>query len=383
MRVQRIIAITLVLLFQKQQPQVWGFSVANNDRARRTTKTTRSRISTTSPTSRNAHEDKNHPNNSEDNIVDRRDFFKETVSGITTATVLTTATMGQPLTAVAAAATTKYGSSPDRPVAVIGANGRTGMEVVQALAKQGIYTVTFTRTGKDPFHLVKLPPNLKEYVQHYDQGGNGSGGAVVMPNEASLREAVEATHASALVYCASASKQGGTAAQVDGQGVGVAAKVAQQAGARLVVLSALAVDRPNSKSYQITNTIGGNFNGIMDAKRAGEDLVRASSTLQDYIILRPGVLLSGKGSGMASDLELNQGDTIGGGLSRDELAQLVVAALQTPVTGVTVEAYRKKTATKLQPEFAIPSGRELTSNTYVGLFEKALPDQGGMPYLPK
>jgi hypothetical protein len=305
-----------------------------------------------------------------ENMEHRRDFLlSQAGRAITGAWVLS----NQPWLA-GAASFRKFENSLDRPVAVIGANGRTGMEVVQALARQGLYTVTFTRTGADPFRLVKLPPDLKTYVQHYEQ-------PVALPSEESLRDAVTSCHASALIYCASASRQGGTSFQVDDVGVGVAAKISDEAKARLVVISALAVDRPESKSYQITNTIGGNFNGIMDAKRQGEDKVRKAT--KDYIILRPGVLLSGKGSGSASDLELNQGDTIGGGLTRDELAQLAVAALQCSKSGITVEAYRKKTATKLQPEFQMPSERELRSETYVGLFDKALPDEKGMPYLPR
>lgn len=303
--------------------------------------------------------------------VDRRDFVLSAVGRVMTAAALATWSPSAAL-----AASSNLGDSPDHPVAVIGAGGRTGMEVVQALAKQGIYSVTFTRTGNDPFRLVKLPPNLKPFVEHYEI-------PVALPSKDALQTAMSASHASALIYCASASKQGGTASQVDDLGVGVAAEVAQARKARLVVLSALAVDRPDSKSFQITNTIGGNFNGIMDAKRQGEDKVRQIMK-KNYVILRPGFLLSGKGSGSAQDLELNQGDTIGGGLSRDELAQLAVAALQIPnLDGITVEAYRKKTATKLQPAFTIPSGRELSSDTYVGLFEKALADEAGMPYLPK
>ena len=307
--------------------------------------------------------------NDEDRTLERRDFLLSSASrGAVGAWTL----CNRP--SVVGATSLRFENSLERPVAVIGANGRTGMEVVQALARQGLYAVTFTRTGTDPFRLVKLPPDLKTYVRHYEK-------AVALPSEESFRDAVMSCHASALIYCASASKQGGTSSQVDDEGVGVAAKIAKEANGRLVVISALAVDRPDSKSYQITNTIGGNYNGIMDAKRHGEEKVR--KTTKNYIIIRPGVLLSGKGSGSASDLELNQGDTIGGGLSRDELAQLAVAALQTTQSGVTVEAYRKKTATKLQPEFLFPSGRELSSDNYVGLFAKALPDEGGMPYLPK
>ena len=304
----------------------------------------------------------------DDEILERRDFLLSSASRVS----LGAWTLcNQPT--VAGATSWRFENSLERPVAVIGANGRTGMEVVQALARSGLYTVTFTRTGTDPFRLVKLPPDLKDYVRHYDQ-------AVALPSEESIRNAVMSCHVSALIYCASASKQGGTSSQVDDEGVGVAAKIAKEANARLVVISALAVDRPDSKSYQITNTIGGNYNGIMDAKRHGEEKVR--KTTKNYIIIRPGVLLSGKGTGSASDLELNQGDMIGGGISRDELAQLAVAALQSTQCGVTVEAYRKKTATKLQPEFLIPSGRELSSDNYVKLFDKAFPDEGGMPYLP-
>jgi hypothetical protein len=68
-------------------------------------------------------------------------------------------------------------------------------------------------------------------------------------------------------------------------------------------------------------------------------------------------------------LELNQGDTVGGGLSRDELAGIVVGAIQNRASakrsgskgeGITVEAYRKATAQKLERQYVVPSGNELT-----------------------
>jgi dTDP-4-dehydrorhamnose reductase len=308
-------------------------------------------------------------------VLDRRGFVLST-AGRAMAVTAAVASASPPSVALAAAAS-YLGDSPDRPVAVIGAGGKTGMEVTQALAKQGIYTVTLTRTGLNPFRMVKLPETLKPYVQHYEA-------PVALPSKDAFQEAMTSTHASALIYCASASRQGGSSSQVDDLGVGTAAEVAQALKARLVVISALAVDRPDSKTFQMTNTIGGNFNGIMDAKRLGEDKVRQVMKNKNYVIIRPGFLMSGKGSGSAADLELNQGDTVGGGISRDELAQLAVAALQIPSKdGITVEAYRKKTATKLQPEFKVPSGKELSADTYVGMFQKALVDEAGMPYLPK
>ena len=256
------------------------------------------------------------------------------------------------------------GNGPDRPVAVLGASGRAGMEVVRALANEGLYTVSMTRTGIDPYRVVKLPEATKAYITHYPEKVN-------VVAQQSVEDAIAATHASAIIFCASASKQGGTAFEVDDQGVGNAAMVAKKLGARLVVISALAVDRPDSKSFQITNTLGGNLNGIMDAKLQGEEKVRKIlSGTKDYVIVRPGVLLNGKstlGLGV-NGVEVNQGDTVGGGLSRDELAGVVVGALKSGIKGTTVEVYRRSTATKLQPEFVVPSGREKTANSYPALF---------------
>ena len=110
----------------------------------------------------------------------------------------------------------------------------------------------------------------------------------------------------------------------------------------------------------------------MDAKYNGEVKTRKilSSGKTDYVIVRPGVLLNGKTTTGPVGLELNQGDTIGGGLSRDELAGVVVGAIQSRALalskpkkggqGITVEAYRKSTAQKLEKQFSIPSGNELT-----------------------
>lgn len=242
------------------------------------------------------------------------------------------------------------------------------MEVAKALGKAGLFTCTMSRTGRNPFQVVKLKDDIKSYISHYDD-------PVDVIVEDSLRSALTSVKASAVVYCASASKQGGTAFQVDDGGVANAAKVASELGARFVLISALAVDRPDSKSYKITNSIGGNFDKIMDAKKLGEDKVRKIfSKSKDYIIIRSGVLMNGKTTNGASDIELNQGDTIGGGLSRDELAALAVGALQSGKTGLTVEVYRTKTHTKLQPEFPPSSGNEQYSQEYTGLFQKAKSD---------
>jgi hypothetical protein len=53
-----------------------------------------------------------------------------------------------------------------------------------------------------------------------------------------------------------------------------------------------------------------------------------------------------------------------GGLSRDELAGFVAGAILSKMRGITVEAYRKSTRTKLQPDYVVPSGNELAASTY-------------------
>lgn len=315
----------------------------------------------------------------DDVLVDstrRRDVFRRILAagGISSSIVLTAGTC-QPTTAVASAGSTQsqpYGT-PDKPVLILGGNGRTGMQVVESLASgsvgQAMHVVVTTRTGKDPFAKIKLPTDTKDYIASYSD-------SVDVRSLDSIMKAVKDTNAGAIVFAASASKSGGNAAQVDGDGPTNAAKAAKATGAKLVLVSALALDRPDSKSYQITNTMGGFIDKIMDEKLRGEEDVRniMGRGKGDYAIVRPGPLFSGKSKNGAVDIELNQGDTVGGGLSRDELAGIVVGALQAEVRGVTVECYRSKTATALQPDFFVPSGNELRASSYAGLFDGAKKD---------
>lgn len=265
----------------------------------------------------------------------------------------------------------------DGPVVLIlGAGGRTGMAVADAATAAGLRTVTTTRTGADPFRVVRLPPASRERLSHLDAPVDVTSPPSEL--EAALRRATP----TAVVFAASASKVGGDARRVDAEGAANAALAAHAVGARFVLVSALAVDRPSSKSYRVTNDMGGYVDKIMDRKREGEDRVREIyRDTGDYVIVRPGVLLSGKTRNGAADVELNQGDTVGGGLSRDELAGVVVGTLMSPPSpkkdergGVTVEAYRRSTRTALQPEFPSPSGNELSGETYAALFDKAKRD---------
>jgi hypothetical protein len=228
-----------------------------------------------------------------------------------------------------------------------------------------MHAVTLSRSGRDPYQIIKLPTATKDHLQHKDEPFD------VRDSQATISASLRALSPSVVVYAASASKQGGNSFEVDDAGVEKVAMACKEIGAVFVLISALAVDRPDSKSYHITNTLGGNYQGIMEAKYNGEVKTRKifASGKSDYVIVRPGVLLNGKTTAGPAGIELNQGDTIGGGLSRDELAGVVVGAIQSRALafnkpkqggqGITVEAYRKSTAQKLEKKFSIPSGNEL------------------------
>jgi len=257
--------------------------------------------------------------------------------------------------------------TPEHPIVIVGGGGRTGMAVAEAIADPNfgnMHAITTSRTGRDPFQIIKLPQGIKDHLRNQDDPFD------VRNSQESISASIQSMKPSVVVYAASASRQGGDSVEVDDIGVEKVARACNDIGAIFILISALAVDRPESKSFQITNTLGGKYNGIMDAKYNGEMKTRKifSKGKSDYVIVRPGVLLNGKSITGPVGLELNQGDTIGGGLSRDELAGIVVGAIQNRALalankskkgGITVEAYRKKTAQTLEKKYTIPSGNEL------------------------
>eukprot|EP00580_Thalassiosira_gravida_P012057 CAMPEP_0201651250 /NCGR_PEP_ID=MMETSP0493-20130528/42708_1 /ASSEMBLY_ACC=CAM_ASM_000838 /TAXON_ID=420259 /ORGANISM="Thalassiosira gravida, Strain GMp14c1" /LENGTH=365 /DNA_ID=CAMNT_0048127549 /DNA_START=92 /DNA_END=1189 /DNA_ORIENTATION=- len=295
---------------------------------------------------------------SSENDPSRRKFILDNANRILLSSSIVSSAMVGKTPPAAASSEVSALYSAERPVAILGGGGRTGKEVAAALAKGGLFGIAMTRTGKSPV----LPGYTKDFVQPYSEPVN-------VCDADGLIKAMQAVHASAIVYCASASGKGGTAFEVDDIGVANAAAAAKALGARFVLVSALGVDRPDSKGYKMTNSLGGNYDKIMDAKRQGEEKTRSVlAKSKNYMIIRPGPLLGVKGKGGAADIELNQGDIIGGGISRDELAGVVVGALLSERKGATVEVYRTKTRQKIQPEFDPVSGNEVTADTYVELF---------------
>jgi uncharacterized protein YbjT (DUF2867 family) len=186
----------------------------------------------------------------------------------------------------------------------------------------------------------------------------------------------------AVIFAASASKQGGSPSVVDNLGLVNVAKACIEANVpHLVVVSSGAVTKPASPVYQFLNLFG----KIMEEKIKGEDAVRKlyaeNNSNLTYTIIRPGGLTLDPPRG-AGAIELNQGDTKSGRLARADVAALCVESLAYPEsTGkTTFECYDADTgaplatvglsniAKKKTDGEAFVSGFERRGDTYKDLF---------------
>ena len=156
-----------------------------------------------------------------------------------------------------------------------------------------------------------------------------------------------------------------------------------------MIVSSGAVTQPNSPVYKFLNLFG----NIMAEKIVGEDRVRALYAAQPdgglgYTIVRPGGLTLEPARGAAA-LELNQGDTKSGRISRADVAALCVECVGARAASrATFECYEADTAKPLQtvgvsnilkqrnaegaPAFV--SGRECRGDSYGALFAQLEPD---------
>lgn len=136
---------------------------------------------------------------------------------------------------------------------------------------------------------------------------------------------------------------------VDYEGVANLVKATQWSGVkRFILISSIAVTHPEHPLNR--------FGKILDWKRRSEEVLRQSRL--DYIIIRPGGLIDEPGGGRG--LIFSQGDQILGTLSREDLAEICLQALQHPnLSRVTFEA--------------VNADKKRRSN-WVGLFAPLLPD---------
>lgn len=252
--------------------------------------------------------------------VTRRDLLSTTFTASILA-VATSTTSAAPASAVA---------TNNQSICVIGANGKTGTACVQACLERSIPVTATSRSG-----IYNADDSIASKVCD-----------VTQPDTIARAVAKQ----SAVIFAASASKQGGTPALVDNQGLVNVATACLAAGtAHLVIVSSGGVSKPDSPVYKFLNIFG----GIMEQKIQGEDAVRElyknNRDGLTYTIIRPGGLTIEEPVGV-SGLELNQGDTKSGRISRADVAALCVEAIRYPdLTGAaTFECYNADTAKPLQ-----------------------------------
>mmetsp|Transcript_17837 Transcript_17837/g.60626 ORF Transcript_17837/g.60626 Transcript_17837/m.60626 type:complete len:340 (-) Transcript_17837:87-1106(-) len=237
-------------------------------------------------------------------------------------------------------------------VVVVGARGRTGKLVQDYLLAKGATVISGTRDGS----VV---------------GDATRGVAADVTNLSTLEAAVKG--ADAVIFCASASKKGGNAKQVDNVGVqNIASACVSQKVPRLVVVSSAAVSKPDSVGYKVTNLFG----GIMTQKYEGEQALRsvyASTPELHYTIVRPGGLKDGPPEGPAA-LELNQGDDFIGEVTRADVAAAAAEASINYADDVTFELYSIKTRSPTLSKQRPPTGLEKRAETWPALLEGLKPD---------
>jgi len=295
----------------------------------------------------------------QENEKTRREFFN--VASLTSATGFFSA-------AFAALPGVAKADNLQGPVTVIGANGRTGFECVKALQERSVKVRACTRTGA-------FRGESSKFVEPFACD-------VTLP--ATIGTAVQG--ASAVIFAASASKEGGTPAVVDNAGLVAVAKACIDAKVKqLVIVSSGAVTKPSSPVFLFLNLFG----KIMEEKIRGEDAVRelyavgspAEKEGLSYTVVRPGGLTEEESLGSVAALELNQGDTKSGRIARADVANICVEALYYPqLTGrTTFECYNADTGAplasvgisnimKAKTEGDFVSGRECLGSSWKELF---------------
>jgi uncharacterized protein YbjT (DUF2867 family) len=198
-------------------------------------------------------------------------------------------------------------------IIVAGGTGRTGQIIVNKLVANGVH----------PHVLVRDIPKANTLF-----------GAAVTLHAADVRdletliEPLQGVDAliSAVGTCTPVG--GNCPRRVDYEGVVNLVQAAQRTGVRrFILISSIAVTHPEHPLNR--------FGKILDCKLKGEDVLRQSGL--DYTIIRPGGLTDKPGGSNA--LIFGQGDQITGMLSRDDLAEICLQALQHPhLSRVTFEA---------------------------------------------
>ena len=185
---------------------------------------------------------------------------------------------------------------------VAGATGGVGQQIVSKLLRRNEHVRALVRD------LTKARALLGENLE------------LVEGDARRIDSANEAVQGVQVVICALGARPGNdqnTPEQVDYEGVRNLVMAAQTAGVqRFVLVSSLAVTKPDHPLNQ--------YDRILDWKLKGEDALRSSGLV--YTIVRPGGLMDAPGG--ATALQFDQGDRITGRISRADVAEVVLQALE-------------------------------------------------------
>lgn len=238
------------------------------------------------------------PNNKD---LGRRDLLTNTATAIVAAS-----TWSSPGVAVAAGA-----GGNVKPIAILGASGKTGALCVAACLRRGIPVRALTRSGEWP------PTDKKISLTAVNFDGNIVDNPLLTIAACDVKDAtsldINLAGCRGVIYAASASKKGGNSKEIDFDGVVAAADACVKNGvSRYVLLSSGGTTRPNSLGFKFTEMA---VAGIMTNKRLGEvgmNDVFANSKSSSYTIVRPGGLDEPKQNIIngPSALEISQGDVL-------------------------------------------------------------------------
>ena len=299
------------------------------------------------------------------NSIKRRSFLVTTAAGVIGVSIRPSPVRGDNTIV-------KSSINPKKSICVIGANGKTGSECVGFCNKNKLDVIATSRSG---MYTGVYTPTIQSVCD------------VTVPS--TIQSVVRGCRV--VIFAASASKSGGTPSAVDNAGLVNVAKICiDEQVPHLVIISSGGVSKPDSPVYKFLNIFG----RIMEEKIKGENTVRAlyassatsgSDTRSSctYTIVRPGGLTEEMEKGVGS-LELNQGDTKSGRISRADVASLCIEATNFPqmTGGTTFECYDANTAktlgsvgvsnilkkTNTDQDSVLMSGKERRGTTFSNIF---------------
>lgn len=190
-------------------------------------------------------------------------------------------------------------------VFVIGATGGVGRRLLPLLHEQD-YEVTGTHRSPDAADAIR---GAGATPVHFDLA---AGSIEALEEQMRGHDAV--------VFCAGAGGAAGDVNVIDGEGPAKAAAAATGAGIKRFVLVSVFMD-----AWRGRESPGEGFEAYMRAKRAADVSVAAAPEL-DYVIVRPGTLTDGAGTG-----SITAGTAIAyGTIPRDDVARFISAILYMP-----------------------------------------------------